>query len=425
LWIGIIALAARYDRELFKLSYPQFVEGKERGGGSVRIELVVQGSYHTTLFDSRGGGTAMQRHLVLAWILSVTHALRKSQAKTLAQLVHATIPTQRATLANLGRAMTGNARCKHKIKRVGRFIANTRVTVADGMAGVIQRLARRKNSPLVVALDWVEVRSFHALVAAAVVAGRSVPLLWHSYPEWELTKSQNNLEEGLIRLLRSLVPQRVRIILLADRGFGRTELARTLMGLVNVSFVIRIKPQVKVQHESFTGKLTDYPVKKGMRRVLRGVQFRANDPVLVNVVIRWKKGLPEHRDGPWFLVTDLSKGSAIELTELYGKRMGVEEFFRDAKSVRNGWALRHTQVKKADRFDRLLLVLVLAYVLLTGVGLCAMAEYDAGEWSSTDEAKPCSAVVAARAVLAWFRISPAAALIAVLNATVNASPNWG
>ena len=367
----------------------------------------------------------MNRSLILSWVLSVGASLRKSQAKTLAALVCAAVPTQRATLANIGRAMHGNARCKHKIKRAGRFIANKRVTVADAMAGVIARLARRKGTPLVVALDWVEVRNLHTLVAAAVVEGRSVPLIWHSYPEWELTKSQNNLEEGLIRLLRSLVPDRVRIILLADRGFGRTELARTLSGLTNVSFVIRIQPKVKVRHPKFTGKLIDYPVKKGIRRVLRAAQFRAKDSVQLNVVIRWKKGLPEKRDEPWFLITDLSKGSAIQLTELYAKRMGVEEFFRDAKSTRNGSALRHTQVKKAERFDRLVLVLVLAYLLLTGLGLRAMAEYRAGEWSSTDCGKPASAVTAARAILDWFRLSPAAALAAVLAATVNAAPNWG
>jgi hypothetical protein len=367
----------------------------------------------------------VSRPVILAWVLSVGAALRKSQAKTLAALVAAAVPTQRATLANLGRAMHGPARCKHKIKRAGRFIANPRVTVADGMTGVIARLARRKDAPLVVALDWVEVRSLHTLVAAAVVEGRSVPLVWHSYPEWELHKSQNNLEEGLIRLLRSLVPDRVRIVLLADRGFGRAELARTLSGLTNVSFVIRVQPKVTVRHPRFTGKLLDYPVRKGMRRVLRGVQFRATDPVTVNVVIRWKKGLPDHRDGPWFLVTDLSKGSAIALTELYGKRVGVEEFFRDAKSVRNGLALRHTQVTRADRFDRLVLVLVLAYLLLTGLGLRALRARRAGDWSSANRGKPCSAVVVARAVLAWFRVSPAAALAAVLDATTNAKPNWG
>src|SRR5688572_31924078 len=105
----------------------------------------------------------MQRHLVLAWVLSVGSALRRSQAKTLSELVCAAIPTHRATLANLGRAMGGDARCRHRIKRAGRFIANKRVAVADAMAGVIARLARRKDTPLVVALDWVEVRDLHTL----------------------------------------------------------------------------------------------------------------------------------------------------------------------------------------------------------------------------------------------------------------------
>jgi hypothetical protein len=367
----------------------------------------------------------MSRPLVLAWVLSVGAALRRSQAKTLAELVRAAIPTQRATLANLGRAMAVPARCKHNIKRAGRFVANPRVAVADGMAGVVARLARRKGVPLVVALDWVEVRTFHTLVAAAVADGRSIPLVWASYPEWEIHKSQNNLEEGLIRLLRSLVPDRVRLVVLADRGFGRTELARTLLGLTAVSFVIRVKPHVAVRHPAFTGKLVDYPVRKGMRRVLRGAEFRSTDPVDVNVVIRWKKGLPEDRDEPWFLVTDLSKGTAVRLTELSARRMGIEEFFRDAKSVRNGLALRHTQVKTADRFDRLVLVLVLAYLLLTGLGLRVMGEYRPGEWSSTDEGKPASAVVAGRAALAWSRLAPTAALAAVLAATINAAPNWG
>jgi len=367
----------------------------------------------------------VSRPVILAWVLSVGTALRRSQAKTLAELVAAAVPTERATLANLGRAMPGPARCKHRIKRAGRFVANPRVSVADGMAGVIARLTRRDDAPLVVALDWVEVRAFHTLVAAAVAGGRSIPLLWASYPEWELAKSQNNLEEGLVRLLRALVPDRVRVILLADRGFGRAELARTLLGLVNVSFVLRVKPQVQVRHPRFTGKLIDYPVRKGMRRVLRGTRFRATDPVDVNVVIRWKKGLPERRDEPWFLITDLSKASAIGLTELYGKRMGVEEFFRDSKSVRNGLALRHTQVKRADRFDRFLLVLVLAYLLLTGLGLRAMAGCRPGEWSSRDKGTPCSAAVVGRAMLGRFPLSAAAALAAILAATVTAAQKWG
>jgi hypothetical protein len=367
----------------------------------------------------------MSRPLVLAWVLSVCSALRRSQAKTLAELVAAAVPTERVSLANLGRAMGGPARCKHRIKRAARFVADRRVTVADGMAGVIRRLTHRRREPLVVALDWVEVRAFHTLVAAAVAGGRSIPLVWASYPEWVLSKSQNNREEGLVRLLRSLVPDPVRIVLLADRGFGRTEFARTLLGLTNVSFVIRIKPDVMVRHRRFTGKLLDYPVNPGMRRVLRGVAYRSDRAVALNVVIRWKKGLPGHRDGPWFLMTDLGKRTAVELTELYARRMGIEEFFRDGKSVRNGFALRHTQVSTADRFDRLVLTLVLAYLLLTGLGLRAMAADRPGEWSSVNRHTPCSAAVVGRTVRDWLYVAPEEALAIVRTATRTAATNWG
>lgn len=60
----------------------------------------------------------------------------------------------------------------------------------------------------------------------------------------------------------------------------------------------------------------------------------------------------------------------------------MDNFVRDTKRVRNGLALRHSRVKPADRWDRLVLVLV--YLLLTGLGLRAIAEYHAGEWSSTN-----------------------------------------
>ena len=48
-------------------------------------------------------------------------------------------------------------------------------------------------------------------MGAACIKGRAVPLLWASYPEWKLL-SQNSLEEGLLRLLRTLIPESVRVL---------------------------------------------------------------------------------------------------------------------------------------------------------------------------------------------------------------------
>jgi hypothetical protein len=361
---------------------------------------------------------------VAAWVLTVGSGLRKSQAKTLADLVAAALAVGRVSLAALGRRLGGDALCKHRIKRAWRFCANRRVTVAGGMAGLIARLARRhRHAPLVVALDWVEVRAFHTLMAAAVCGGRAVPLLWASYPEWVLHKSQNNLEEGLLRLLKSLLPEYVRVIVLADRGFGRAELARACRQ-IGLHFVIRIKPDAGVRHPRYRGLLKDYPVRKGIRRVLREAAYRLSDPVTLNVVIRWKKGLPAKRDEPWFLITDLP-GTAVALTELYGRRMAVEELFRDDKSLRNGWALRLTQLTKAERFDRLLLVLALAYWLLVGLGLLARQRYRPRAWCSSNRDKECSAFTIGRAMLGRMQGGPAAALAAVLAVVAAVGAKWG
>lgn len=365
----------------------------------------------------------MNRMQAVSWVLTVTLGLRLSQRKTLADMVGAALHVERVSLPEIGRRLL-LAKAKHGTKRVWRFTTNPRVEIADAMEGVVrQLLKRRKKKPVLVALDWTEVRQFHTLAATVVIGGRAVPLLWASYQEWQLSRSQNNLEEGLVRLLKTLLPEGVRVILVADRGFGRTELARTCQNL-GFSYLIRITPDVWVEGKTYTGNLRDYPVKNGIRRVLKHVDYRQKDPVEQNVVVFWKKGLPPHRDECWFLMTDL-EASAPRLCQLYGKRMAIEEFFRDGKSRRNGFALRHTQITKPDRLDRLLLILVLAYLLLCGLGLRAKQRYHPSHWCTNQRPNECSVFTIGRRMLEKIEVLPQSALAALAQAIAHAAPNWG
>ncbi len=142
------------------------------------------------------------------------------------------------------------------------------------------------------------------------------------------------------------------------------------------------------------------------------------------MVIRWKSGLPEKRDEPWFLMTDLER-SAVALSNLYAKRMAVEELFRDEKNRRNGYALRNTQLTRAERIDRLLLILALAYILLSGVGLRAQRPYRPGACCSSDDPKQCSVFTIGRVMLDRMKLSAASAFAAVATALTNPAPNWG
>jgi hypothetical protein len=177
------------------------------------------------------------------------------------------------------------------------------------MQGPLRWLFRQrrcwKKHPLVVSMDWTKVRSFHTLMLATVVRGRALPLLWESYQEGKLPKSQNYLEERLLRVLRSLVPSWVEVIVVADRGFGRTELARTCQEL-GFHYVLRIRPKVYIDHRQYRGRLERFPVARGCGLLLTDVRFRKSEPVKHHVAICWPKGLPQHRDECWYLMTDLA-----------------------------------------------------------------------------------------------------------------------
>jgi len=365
----------------------------------------------------------MRADAVIGWVLTVAGRLRLSQAKTLADLVEAACHAGRATLSAIGRCLAGGATAKSRIQRTWRFCDNDRVHVADAMSGFVRRLTRKRKKALLVALDWTEIGVLHTLMAAAVLGGRAIPLVWASYTEGQLYRSQNSYEEGLLRLLVSMLPAGVKVIVLADRGFGRTELARTCQDL-GVRFLIRIKPDVCVTHPRHTGRLDDYPIKRGMWQVLTDAQYRSDRAVRLNVVIRWKKGLPKKRDEPWFLMTDLP-GNAVRLTDLFARRMAIEELFRDKKDGRYGLGLGQSQVETAKRLDRLILIVALALILLSGLGRVARGQFCPSVWCSSTNPRECSDVTVGRRM--WDQVDepPERLINEIVRATINVVGNWG
>ena len=260
-------------------------------------------------------------------------------------------------MGKLGRAGSPSG-CQHLQDRqtlhqaTWRFTCNERIHIPEAMQGPLPWLFRQrrcwKKHPLVVSTDWTKVRSFHTLMLATVVRGRALPLLWESYQEGKLPKSQNYLEERLLRVLRTLVPSWVEVIVVADRGFGRTELARTCQKL-GFHYVLRIQPKVYIDHRHYRGRLDRFPVARGSSLLLVDVLFRKSEPVKHHVAICWPKSLPQHRDECWYLMTDLAY-SVQEITKLYARRMTVEGLFRDAKNRRYGRGYRGTLITHGDLY---------------------------------------------------------------------------
>ena len=362
----------------------------------------------------------MNRKDAMSWVVSLCAlTLRRSQAKTLSELVAGALEMVRASLAELGRCVSGGGpvSVKHCIKRVDRFVGNRRIEPAEAMRGPVGWLARPRKK-LLISIDWVDIRNLHGLVLAARLRGRALPLLWAVYRHEQLFRSQNALEYGLLRLLRTMIPESTKVVILADRGFGRTEMARVCQEL-EFHYILRIRPDVWIEHPEFTGKLLDLPVRPGVSRMLRKVAYRKQRPVTQHVGVLW----PCDQQEPWFLATDLPRLQVKALSRIYGRRMTIEEYFRDTKSKRNGFALRLTLIRSPRRLERLLLVLALAYWLLVAVGLGALQHGHPRQWCSNNRANSCSLFTIGRVMLDRIRRTITALMNALRREVL--SGNWG
>lgn len=383
----------------------------------------------------------MDRTEAMAWVVSVCQDhLRRSQAKTLSVLVAAALSAMRLSLAGIGRqvAEAGDSAAKHAIKRCGRFLANPRIEPAEVMPPIMTGLWRKKlrwhakrpdRRPLLISLDWTKVRSFHVLMAAVVVEGRALPLCWESYRNKVQGKSQNALEEGMLVRIQAALPQGVRIVVLADRGFGRAALIQTCQRL-ELEYLIRVRGDVRVRatgSRHFDGRLRNYAIRRGQCHSFTDVEYRSDAVVRTNLIIRWKRGLSGAKDTPWYLVTSrpVGRGKAKALSDLYALRFDIEELFRDTKNEHLGWTLGKTRITRADRLDRLILIAALAYVLLVSLGLWCRQHLSPRLWATNRRKRELSAWSIGRVMLPRLSVTIPDLIDRLLASLATTDGNWG
>jgi hypothetical protein len=313
---------------------------------------------------------------IVNWIVGACTCLRLSQRKTLGELVFGAMQCRRVSIAEIGRSLHVDALPKHCIKRTYRFLRNARVEATEACAALVMLAARRAKGHLFVAVDWTDVREYKVLKASVPLGGRSVPILFAAYRKWEVFKSQNAFEEGFFRLLKALLPPRCHVVVLADAGFARTELMRTLQEL-GLSYVIRVRLSVWFASDRYCGRLDDLPIRPRSHKDLGFGRYRKSKPVEQRIIFWWK---PKHKEG-WFLGTDLDWGWR-KVCAAYGLRMQIEELFRDHKNLRYGWGLRHIQLSEPERLERLLLVLAFAYLCLLLMGVLSHQRFPESHWAA-------------------------------------------
>jgi len=292
--------------------------------------------------------------------------------KTIAAAATALIGCEVVGVSALGRELEGTAQPNSGIRRIERLVRNPRFEVPVACGGLVGKLIRRGRRTYV-CLDWTDQGQYLRLDLSVATGSRSIPVFWKVVAKEDLSKaeiSQNRIEEDVLRQFVELLPAGAEVVLLADRGFGRTEFFRFLNSLP-LFYVIRIKGDAWIRTPQGTLRLKEQSVPPGQVWDLGRVAYRDTEAdegqgVHVRAVVAFGMAAEE----PWRLVTNLS-GDVRHVAGAYGRRFECEETFRNQKDLRFGFGLKLVRLTEAVRYERLLVVVAVACLVAFGVGVHA------------------------------------------------------
>ena len=296
---------------------------------------------------------------------SVTKGLLPSQQATLSQVVCSMLVCRCLCLAELARFLQSTTYFRHNLKRVWRFVSNERINDRNSKEVVARRLIRqlhhrlaiKPTQPLEIILDWTTVWPYVVLEALIPLDGRAVPVLSWAVRRGTLSCRQNTFEMEFLASLRRCLPKTWRVVIVADRGFQRTELLRYIKA-IGLSFVIRVKGDASIKCGRFEGKLRDYPLSTGQCFKLREVIYHKTKRIEMKIVLNCEK--IKEKECSWLLATDLGL-SARQVVGIYERRFWCEESFRDQKQE---FELEAVRVKQARRLENLLLALAIVLMII-------------------------------------------------------------
>ena len=103
--------------------------------------------------------------------------------------------------------------------------------------------------------------------------------------------------------------------------------------------------------------------------MLCDVRITQNETAIGAVVLKHQKTMKE----AWCIATNRADLGAAEIVQRYSRRFTIEETFRDIKDNHFGMGLSATNIRSADRRDRLLFISAIAQALLTQLGAAGEA----------------------------------------------------
>jgi hypothetical protein len=252
-------------------------------------------------------------------------------------------------------------------KRLRRFIANESLSLTrffvEWTAWVMRCL---EGDAVVLLVDETKLGDQLALMVVGLAyEGRCIPLAWRCYRANDTgaypAEGQVEMIARLLAIVKQGVSPTTSVLVLADRGIGTSpELCRQVAAL-EWCYLFRVTKQSKII--TAHGDYTIYQqVATGQTWAASGLIFKQRGRIPAHARAVWSDGYDE----PWALVTNDDQLTGFE----YAQRNWQEQSFRDLKS--GGWQWATSRVRCPERMARFLMILVVAYGWLLGLGSYAV-----------------------------------------------------
>lgn len=207
-------------------------------------------------------------------------------------------------------------------------------------------------------LCWVRV--------SLVYRGRALPVAWRMLPH-RSARVRFSVYRSVLEQAARMLPPHVRVLFLADRGFGDTALMAWLQDR-GWSWRLRVKGTFRVYHPRKGWRTVQALVPgRGRALCLHGVFVGPQDPWgPVHLAVGW----PLQAKGTWCLISN--EPTSLETFAEYARRMHIEAEFLDEKS--NGFQLQRSVLRDPQALDRLGLVLAAATLFLVAQGVAVVEQ---------------------------------------------------
>lgn len=287
--------------------------------------------------------------------------LSKPQRYGLADIAASVLTCRSVNTSELANILPRTVKSSEESYRyINRWLSNSKIKPVEVMKGFIPELLYTLTSNGQVAilmLDQSQIgNGFECLMVSLRIGERAIPVAWR------VKKTAGEMgydeQEPLLKAAYELIPQDIKVMIAADRFYGTAALI-SLCQSFGWQYRIRIKGNLHLfHHEEWI--MTPHEAHKLKLKELQDVRLGEKGP-LINVGILQEPGHSE----PWFIVMD-GKPSAYRTLD-YGMRWGIEALFSDLKT--RGFLITKTQLQHADRIERLLLVLTIAFYWAVSTGM--------------------------------------------------------